>query len=497
MFTKVLVLALVSIVGSNDVIVGLKTDGTKFFDEVRQANPALWRQMENVTIKAPENEVISRVVITDLRPEKDGDVKIVEGGEGQKNVTIEIKSPTVFRGYEFHIEVYSSPEGQLPVDNNQQTTENVQGDVQNTQDNLNIPVTNSDATSKLPDMSTDKNVPAILTKDEEITDNEREGRNAKNEGISTEGTTEIISTTNSDVSTTPVTQTTEMAENRSESNSTPNQSEQQSTFAPIPLYKSFNVHPAIPAINGRDITNNKEDMNTQDEIRHARDTEAEEESTGKKLDLTPTKTHLFVSSTENDKEASTTEINTTTENTDNNKEDLNAPKVHTFDNRKFTSIVSSDVHHPDSVKDEKQRNVRDANEQTMYEATTETAETTTADNAETSTMSIEECVTTETGMNEHTDVNPQNSRDIEGTTKAPAYINSRQWNQFLNNPRVLSEDASVQHDHEQKSASDMEDQSTSSEKDTELVGNQHKSSPDHMKNKNPKISAIANFKEKM
>ncbi|XP_023938783.2 mucin-17-like [Bicyclus anynana] len=85
-------------------------EGRKVFDEVRQANPAIWRQYENVTVVAPQDEIISKVVITDMRPEKDGDVQIINGGAMQKSVTIELKSPTVLRGYEFRIEVYSVPD---------------------------------------------------------------------------------------------------------------------------------------------------------------------------------------------------------------------------------------------------------------------------------------------------------------------------------------------------------------------------------------------------
>lgn len=106
----VLLFAFASVVSSNDLTIGSDTEGRKIFDEVRQANPAIWRQIENVTIIAPSDEVISRVVVTDMRPEKDGDVQIVAGGERKNNVTIELKSPTVLRGYEFHLEVYSVPE---------------------------------------------------------------------------------------------------------------------------------------------------------------------------------------------------------------------------------------------------------------------------------------------------------------------------------------------------------------------------------------------------
>ncbi|XP_045762443.1 uncharacterized protein LOC123865449 [Maniola jurtina] len=107
--TVVVLFSLFCLGWSKDITLG-NAEGRKIFDEVRQANPAIWRQYENVTIIAPDNELISKVVITDNRPEKDGDVQIVSGGDGQKSVTIELKSPTVLRGYEFHIEVYSMPD---------------------------------------------------------------------------------------------------------------------------------------------------------------------------------------------------------------------------------------------------------------------------------------------------------------------------------------------------------------------------------------------------
>ncbi|XP_046972735.1 agglutinin-like protein 7 [Vanessa cardui] len=114
MHTKLLlVFAFASVVSSHDILIGSGTEGRKIFDEIRQANPAIWRQIENVTIIAPDNEVISGVVVTDMRPEKDGDVQIVDGGDGMKSVTIELKSPTVLRGYEFHLEVYTVPETKL------------------------------------------------------------------------------------------------------------------------------------------------------------------------------------------------------------------------------------------------------------------------------------------------------------------------------------------------------------------------------------------------
>ncbi|CAG4966143.1 unnamed protein product [Colias eurytheme] len=111
MHYKVLaLLAFTALVKCHDIAIGSNTNGRKIYEEKKQASPAIWRQDDNVTISANDGEVISRVVVHDLRAEKDGEVKIIDGGEGQKNVTLELKSPTALRGYEFHIEVYAIPD---------------------------------------------------------------------------------------------------------------------------------------------------------------------------------------------------------------------------------------------------------------------------------------------------------------------------------------------------------------------------------------------------
>ncbi|XP_047510587.1 uncharacterized protein LOC125053310 [Pieris napi] len=148
MFTKCIVLALVAVASCHDLAIGFNTNGKKIFEETKQANPAIWRQANNVTVTASDNEVISRVVVKDLRPEKDGDVKIVEGGEGQKNVTIELKSPTALRGYDFQIEVYAVPDIKKDI--------NLKDGPPNTNDKKSIPSENTES----------KNTPTIVSKDE-------------------------------------------------------------------------------------------------------------------------------------------------------------------------------------------------------------------------------------------------------------------------------------------------------------------------------------------
>ncbi|CAH0403430.1 unnamed protein product [Chilo suppressalis] len=116
MFNLLIVVSLVALVKSHDLTVGSDVAGSnKIFDEDRYVNPAIWKQIQNVTINATVNQVISKVVITDMRPEKDGEVKILEGGEGQDNITLELKSPTALRGFAFHIEAYSAPKDKVKV----------------------------------------------------------------------------------------------------------------------------------------------------------------------------------------------------------------------------------------------------------------------------------------------------------------------------------------------------------------------------------------------
>lgn len=107
--------ALVAAVSCNDLIQGPEV-GRQIYNDTKEASPAIWKQMDEVTIKANDTDVISRIVVTDLRPNKDGEAKIVEGGKGQKNVTVQLKSPTILRGYDFHIEVYVVNENEKEID---------------------------------------------------------------------------------------------------------------------------------------------------------------------------------------------------------------------------------------------------------------------------------------------------------------------------------------------------------------------------------------------
>ncbi|XP_038218216.1 uncharacterized protein LOC119836814 [Zerene cesonia] len=151
MYYKVLALfAFAALVKCHDIAIGSNTNGRKIYEETKQASPAIWRQVDNVTITASDGEVISRVIVHDLRSEKDGEVKIIDGGEGHKNVTLELKSPTALRGYEFHIEVYAIPDlksGDQPKSINGDGSDDI----------------SKDSTSKVPSKD---NVPATIGKDE-------------------------------------------------------------------------------------------------------------------------------------------------------------------------------------------------------------------------------------------------------------------------------------------------------------------------------------------
>lgn len=104
------VLYLASEVKSNDIRLGYTAvpQSRKIYDEIKEANPALWKRTDDVIINTAANEVITAVFVTDLRDEKDGEAYIESGGIGQKSVTVGLKSPTILRGYRFEIEVYAN-----------------------------------------------------------------------------------------------------------------------------------------------------------------------------------------------------------------------------------------------------------------------------------------------------------------------------------------------------------------------------------------------------
>ncbi|KAH9645637.1 hypothetical protein HF086_005286 [Spodoptera exigua] len=107
MFAKVVAfLAVVAVAAAADLSVG-KMGGRLIFYKNFSASPAIWKQVQAITVNATDDALIRRVVVIDNRPEKDGEAKVVDGGVGQNNVTIELKSPTVFRGFDFTVKVYT------------------------------------------------------------------------------------------------------------------------------------------------------------------------------------------------------------------------------------------------------------------------------------------------------------------------------------------------------------------------------------------------------
>ncbi|KAH9645662.1 hypothetical protein HF086_005311 [Spodoptera exigua] len=112
MYSKVLITLFIfylSAVDCNDIHVGyLNSRSKKIYSELKEAVPALWKRTDEITIKAPSHEVIDSIHVTDLRDDKDGEAYITGGGVGMTYVTIDLKSPSILRGYKFQIEVYGS-----------------------------------------------------------------------------------------------------------------------------------------------------------------------------------------------------------------------------------------------------------------------------------------------------------------------------------------------------------------------------------------------------
>lgn len=92
----------------NDLLLGYPDVSSKLiYSKVHQENPAIWVRSETFTVNCSTNEVINAIKIQDLRSDKWGDAFIKSGGIGEQSVTIELDSPTVFRGYNFWVEVYA------------------------------------------------------------------------------------------------------------------------------------------------------------------------------------------------------------------------------------------------------------------------------------------------------------------------------------------------------------------------------------------------------
>lgn len=106
--TIIFALFLISAVVSNDLHLGsIEKGARKIYSEHKQANAALWKRKDQVVIGTLGQDVISAINIEDLREGKDGETFIESGGVGTSGVTIGLKSPSLLRGYDFQIDVYT------------------------------------------------------------------------------------------------------------------------------------------------------------------------------------------------------------------------------------------------------------------------------------------------------------------------------------------------------------------------------------------------------
>ncbi|CAH2242238.1 jg25171 [Pararge aegeria aegeria] len=95
-----------------DLFLGYPDQSSKvIYSKVHQENPAIWVRSDTFTVNCSTNEVINAISVMDLRNDKWGEAYIKGGGIGQKYVTIELNSPTIFRGYNFLVEVYAIESG--------------------------------------------------------------------------------------------------------------------------------------------------------------------------------------------------------------------------------------------------------------------------------------------------------------------------------------------------------------------------------------------------
>lgn len=122
MYVLLAIVGLAASTVAKDIILSSGKGGTLIYEQNVTASPAIWRQVRNLTINTPTPyDIISRIVIIDNREDKDGEVAIVEGGLEHKNVTIELKSPAVFRSFDFEVQVFVKEDDLHPVLNSQKT----------------------------------------------------------------------------------------------------------------------------------------------------------------------------------------------------------------------------------------------------------------------------------------------------------------------------------------------------------------------------------------
>lgn len=97
---------------THDLFLGYPDLSSKvIYSKVHQENPAIWVRSDVFTVNCSRNEVINAIKIMDLRQDKWGEAYIKSGGIGERFVTIELDSPSIFRGYNFYVEVYAIETG--------------------------------------------------------------------------------------------------------------------------------------------------------------------------------------------------------------------------------------------------------------------------------------------------------------------------------------------------------------------------------------------------
>ncbi|KAJ0171916.1 hypothetical protein K1T71_012679 [Dendrolimus kikuchii] len=111
MFVKLLLCLILTLIPSgycNDLYLGYPDATSRLiYSKVHQENPALWVRSQVFTVTCQGNQVINAIRILDLRQDKWGDAYITRGGIGQRFVTIELDSPSIFRGFNFLVDVYA------------------------------------------------------------------------------------------------------------------------------------------------------------------------------------------------------------------------------------------------------------------------------------------------------------------------------------------------------------------------------------------------------
>ncbi|CAK1547762.1 unnamed protein product [Leptosia nina] len=113
MFVQIsLLIVTVTSICAHDLILGYPDLNSKLiYQKVHQENPAIWVRSDTFTVNCSKTEVINAIKVLDLRNDKWGEVYIKRGGIGQSFVTLELDSPSVFRGYNFLVEVYAIQTG--------------------------------------------------------------------------------------------------------------------------------------------------------------------------------------------------------------------------------------------------------------------------------------------------------------------------------------------------------------------------------------------------